>query len=661
MGKRILHVEGFATYRYVAGWCHEPDPADPLSVARHGGAMAQKDPLLPRLPLKPLKGVFAKTHLVTFLQLLQQGNHTWAGSDEPLVAQPASSQDSSASSQEELDDVLHQGIFMHVFPWTAVRDHRDDIIALMASDNFDHAFGLAESEVRCLLTVRSALSDLPVPCGRSQWDVVLEHVTRLSGQKWSEDDIGNFWNFVKTTASRQVDFIVAVWEFAQCESVLRVEPRFFSHLAKVPATLQWHRAALAVAHFMSDHATECTWCGGKYVAGAVGARQVKAARDTARERGEATERFLAEVMERYFYDRSSQDTSMKAVAAFAARAGKALARGTPLDTETCAKLEAKLRGGFPHALPKPVEPTCLRVPQKGPKASSQGIQLDMEPLLETTPEGGVVVSLKRRAAGEGFALGMAVCVREVGLEEPVHGTILDFSADKVSVACGAGKDLHVPLESLALAHTAKKKKAASSQAVPEGIKWQVSSLATSAEALRQLTSLSLYQLLLQHSAAHAEIRFVREASSQDDLSVVTAKETKAGALAFTPWSPKVEVATKRRPKGSVAVALVVVPEEGERTRAEFLLRPCPPTEASANPTVVPFWLLATESARRAGSPASSQVELVYKVAEVRIPTALPFRRIATGTKDKVYLEVPFLTNEADLDANTRLYAAAPPP
>ena len=74
MAARILTLEGFATFRYVAGLCHEPDPNDPQSVARHGNKMAETDELLPRLPMKALKGVFAKTHLVTFLQLFKGGH-----------------------------------------------------------------------------------------------------------------------------------------------------------------------------------------------------------------------------------------------------------------------------------------------------------------------------------------------------------------------------------------------------------------------------------------------------------------------------------------------------------------------------------------------------------------------------------------------------------
>ena len=35
LAHRILREEGFATFRYHAGFCHEPNPRDPLRVARH--------------------------------------------------------------------------------------------------------------------------------------------------------------------------------------------------------------------------------------------------------------------------------------------------------------------------------------------------------------------------------------------------------------------------------------------------------------------------------------------------------------------------------------------------------------------------------------------------------------------------------------------------
>ena len=121
LAKRILTLEGFATFRYVSGFCHELDPADPLAVSRHGNSMQAMDISLPRFPAKPLKGVFAKTHLVTFVQLYKNGQIPAASSEVPQ----ASSQSAEALSQSrvELQDALEHGVFMHVFPRSVVRDH----------------------------------------------------------------------------------------------------------------------------------------------------------------------------------------------------------------------------------------------------------------------------------------------------------------------------------------------------------------------------------------------------------------------------------------------------------------------------------------------------------------------------------------------------------
>ena len=180
LAKRILTIEGFATYRYTAGYCHEPDPANPQAVADHANQMAERDNLLPRLGAKNLKGVFAKTHLVTLLQLYKHGRmpelQAWVAAHR------------TAEEKEELEDVLNYGIFMHVFPWEAVQHHGDDMKALMASDNFDHGHVLTDSELRCVHGMREAILTLEPPATGTHYDVVMNHVQRMSGQRWQEKD-----------------------------------------------------------------------------------------------------------------------------------------------------------------------------------------------------------------------------------------------------------------------------------------------------------------------------------------------------------------------------------------------------------------------------------------------------------------------------------------
>jgi len=134
---RIVKVEGFATYRYVAAWCHEPDPHAPLVVAEHGNKMGSRDGLLPKYRIEPLKGLFAKTHLATALLAVRQGRF-------PALMDIVKK---NPGDHVDLMEALTDGIYVEVFPWAAVQANRGAFLELMASDNFDHAHGMVESEI----------------------------------------------------------------------------------------------------------------------------------------------------------------------------------------------------------------------------------------------------------------------------------------------------------------------------------------------------------------------------------------------------------------------------------------------------------------------------------------------------------------------------------
>ena len=133
----------------------------------------------------------------------------------------------SAEEREELDDVLKYGIYMHVFPWEAVRDHGDDVRALMASDNFDHGFGLTDSELRCIRAMREAILTLPVPQASSQFGVVINYIQRLAGQRWQQKDLDAFWDFAQTTLDVHLELLMEIWLFGECEDMLQVDSAFF--------------------------------------------------------------------------------------------------------------------------------------------------------------------------------------------------------------------------------------------------------------------------------------------------------------------------------------------------------------------------------------------------------------------------------------------------
>ena len=139
LAERILVKEGFAKYRYVAGWCHEPDPGNDLDIYHHAVDLARTDPVLPHYSKKPLYGCFRKNHLVAMLQLIQEGRETLPGYGAFISSQ-------SSPAWDELNDVLNFGIEMEVFAYGDVAANLGAFESLMASDNVDSAFALAEDE-----------------------------------------------------------------------------------------------------------------------------------------------------------------------------------------------------------------------------------------------------------------------------------------------------------------------------------------------------------------------------------------------------------------------------------------------------------------------------------------------------------------------------------
>ena len=72
VGRRIYSVEGLVRFRYNHGLAHEPDPSDPLKVARHTNEVAEKDPLLATVPMVPLRPALNAT--LSFLQAMKTGS-----------------------------------------------------------------------------------------------------------------------------------------------------------------------------------------------------------------------------------------------------------------------------------------------------------------------------------------------------------------------------------------------------------------------------------------------------------------------------------------------------------------------------------------------------------------------------------------------------------
>ena len=249
LGERILRVEGFATYRYIAGWCHEWGPDDACAVARDANEKASADPVLPRYPERPLYGVFKCSHLVAFLQLLKAGNTKFPGSTQ-VMAVPA------GPEWEELHDVLAHGIEMEVFPRAALREQKEAFNALMASDNFSSAFALAEDEFSLLHRVAECVRTVvPLP-GQTVWDGVRRNLAPLLGNRWSEDDLGRLYSFCVSQDPAKLSYLEHLARFMIDAKEFRVASRFFEQVNRLPVQLQAVRLAACVAQVSSNPETE---------------------------------------------------------------------------------------------------------------------------------------------------------------------------------------------------------------------------------------------------------------------------------------------------------------------------------------------------------------------------------------------------------------------
>jgi hypothetical protein len=678
LAARILQVEGFATFRYGAGFCHEPDPEKPLAVAEHGNKMADRDALLPRLPAKALKGVFAKTHLVTLLQLYKAGAL-------PDLARAVASH--PASSQAELQDVLDHGIFMEVFPWSAVRDHREDLVALMASNNFDNGHGLAESEIRVIERMRVALLTLPVPVGQTQFDVVCSHVHRLAGQRWHEKDLDAFWDFAQSTLDDHLELLGEIWTFAGCESVLRVDSAFFKALARLPAKYQWIRTALAVCQFLSDQEKECTVVRGSYIAGAVSRSQLSrlAAQRTTDEQkasSQDVEEFLSDIMARYHtpWKEKPEDAPggshafTKSLTAFLLRAGRLLANDRAFDAATCVGLESKLRASWGPAerLPLPVVASSQGAPEsRGPQAKAT------QAIVVTKKGGQLVVPASRLASEAGITLETRVVKKArpagseggPGVAAPAVGVVVGISGEGVRVDWGEGQLAVEAPASLALAPKQPQDASASSQGLElPSVKWSPVSNDTNKSMLSMLSQSSLYQALLTHGALHADLHLVDLEAGDEGvpLAVYARKDYKERALVLLPFSQPFAAGGGARPANAVPLQTTIAPEGESVVQVNFWVKPraLPKRMVVGEETaavLVPYFALALHPVAD-GSPAAEALsqepnaELVYSIATLEV-VAPAMKGAGRGMRSKVSIEMVCLTNSTKIKKGARLYVS----
>jgi len=190
----INKKEGFATYRYECVWAHEPNPDDPLEVARHGNQMHLVDSALPLLPMVPLKGTFGHTHLVTLLQMGKKGNVTYPDSDERI---------DSNSGNDAWRSGMSEGVLVKKFKWKDIIKYKSAFLALMASQNSASTNTLSDDELSISHRFKvEALVPRELKPGETMDGLIINAVRGRTNTQLSKEEFMDILSFTNTTATQ---------------------------------------------------------------------------------------------------------------------------------------------------------------------------------------------------------------------------------------------------------------------------------------------------------------------------------------------------------------------------------------------------------------------------------------------------------------------------
>ena len=151
-------------------------------------------------------GVFRNNHLVALRQLLKQGHGRFPGTNEPILPP-------EGSQWAELHDALLHGVETDVWSHQDVSDNAEAFKALMATDNFDAAWALAEDEFGILGRLSGVGRSIQPRAGETLWRAVYNSVRPFLGNRWSEKDLLCIYGFVATADPEKVRFLRAFSRF----------------------------------------------------------------------------------------------------------------------------------------------------------------------------------------------------------------------------------------------------------------------------------------------------------------------------------------------------------------------------------------------------------------------------------------------------------------
>ena len=712
---RICKNEGFATYRYYAGYAHTPPKNDPLIVYRHGQAMADRDSTLPRFESKALYGVFRKTHLFSACLKIKQGSARYMNEQGELTTELML----VPPDEAELREVMDKGLWMEIWDYEFVMENMEAFKALMASDNYDAGYGLAEDEQCLCARMFMAKNELRCQPGVNQWTGVLAETLKFAGKQWQEDDLKIFWDFVKTVPKISMDYWQALHRVVCDPAVFEVTTDVFKNcFNKMDPKYVYTRLAFLVRAYCSSTdptRKECSHVGGRAQGTAVQKSHVEAYNALTKDVKKNVEECIKVVMCKYWVDvfwkdgggvptaheweqttGVSQEDSLQLTGAFLVRVAKLLmtekARACMAEDpqnikREFATLENKLRQGFKTPdVELLLGPCCIQhttLHSEAP-ADLQAVARDVRsgapsaPPMTFSEAGEVVENTASRVRTAGIEDGSAVQLLHESskVKKGALGVVTEITCKGVNVlwaeeylkeGIAAGEAFSTApgqlklVEHSALKSKKRKVEPAAPVALPDGLSsWTLASEEQSTEAFKSGVLMALYILTVTMGPGPEELRLVPATDDTSQRQVVVAKKLAAKCLTIVPFSTNfVEfTAGARRPAGAVMIEISL--DAANATKHRFHL--VPPDWTQGDDTVDPpvrhavsvwQWLPSA-------TPALTGVKLKCVKHTFTVPVAITCDSIGKIPKHVYLLTVPILTNEAELWPGASLWGVYKP-
>lgn len=676
--KRIVKEQGLVPYRYRAGLALAVNPNDPLAVSRFTNDYVRKQSdMLATVAEKPLHASFAKTHLWHGLWTLKQGGKCFDGTGEPMEVAPG-------HGDKELAETLRHGMLYEVLRYEAYEKYPQAVEAMMSADNFDHAQGLADTEMTLLVRYFHVGSSVVVPQGMDHFEAVRAKVDKHLGTEWTIAERTSIYNFSKVIGEEQLEAMRLCHQQFVDPKRLHLAPDQLHVLSKLDPELIWAKAAVVIANMIAKVEKQ-ERRGSFYIGAAVTKAELTSLIQVKSAELMPVEAFIRRVLSTYSSEVMAGVTAndiLKSQSHFLGKIGEALARSREGEARDVAMALAEkgirkvLSKASRAPLPDPVsrrlkemlakEATDCAPAQSRDAGQSRGVRPDLTPAVKIDDQGGIVCDLALAARKKGILVNARVeLTRKVGDRDVGSLGFVTGIGDKVTVAFESqvedGKkrklefvkedvdldDLTSVLSKKSKTDCGKAPEAAASVEEkddrPPGIRWTPVSDEVSMDVQLDALAVAFYNAYVSSSPREDFLRIMWPSKNRVTLN----QAVKARCLVLLPFTREVSLTQPTKKSTQSIIAQMKLALQTEWTNV-YLLNPGPTKPASG--TAVPYWVLQTSKVEDS-TLVHSEVELNFPIAASASDKQQKWLKPA---KAILQLKLPCLTNPEDLPAKTVL-------